>query len=171
MRILAVKGTPFERTINTMYKNILQAKDVMMGYVKEYLGVEPRLIECIEDCGIICKFIPVFDFYIDDRDKLDFKIIIQRSETKDFVPNISTLEGRRFSRTFEASAILMQVTDDILHKYGIRMVSPKTHKCYSIFPDYDEELHAYYLECSDDIEESFGDDLLCEQMFCTDKEL
>lgn len=164
MRILAVWGTPFETTVKTMYNSMLTSFEYMKSFVKDYLGVEPRLIDNITHCGIVCHYIPVFDFYIDDRDKLDPKIIRQDKRTKEFVPNLRTKKGKQFYDAFNELAISLQVTDKPLHEFGIRMLSDKTNKCYSIFPTKHYRMNIYYLVCSDDIKESFGNDLKRGQM-------
>lgn len=164
MGIVAVWGSPFEKTLKVMCNDIMQAKSVMMNYVKEKIGFEPHLIDSIYHCGIVCKFIPVFDFYIDDIRKIDGRILRKDRKTKQWVPNMRTSEGKKFYREFDNLATLESVTDKPLHEYGLSMADENQCTYYKIIPYYDAELHTYYMECSDDIMESFGDDIKYNQM-------
>lgn len=166
MQIYAKQGTALEQTIKAMVDKIKQGFDEANDLTERTVGARPISPACIFHWGTIMKFTPEFTFKPEDEEKIDKKVLRPIPKVKNgWKPNLRSKAGNEFRAAFYALAEKYEVTDEPLHEFGIHMVDWKKGVSHYIRPLYDPERKQYFLNCGNDIPETFDKEKLVKEQF------
>lgn len=166
MQIYAKQGTALEQTIKAMCDKIKKSFDEANDMVEKMAGARPVSPAYLFHWGTIMKFVPEFTFKPEDESKIDTKVLRPIAKVRNgWKPNLRTKAGKDFRIAFYKKAEEWEVTEDALHEFGIHMTDWKKGVSHYIRPMYDSECKQYFLNCSNNVPETFDKEKLARDQF------
>lgn len=166
MKLIAKKGSAFEKTLKEMCETINEGNFGALDLVEKAAGVRPLCIYAMYHWGIISKMVPEFDIHPDDKIKINPHILRKKKGCESiYVPALRYKEGWKLDESFHEFARKYIVREEPLNEYGINMVDNVNGMSYYMQPAHDTDKDRYMLLCSDSTPKAFDKKKLAKDQF------